>query len=119
MIRRPPRSTLFPYTTLFRSVRIDHAFVFLVLEAVSLDVAPDFLGDLGARHRARSDHRRERAARGHRLHERCIWLALLATALLRLLFRHLDFSSERLSVCRFSVRKRPFYAATVRAVTRR
>src|ERR1039457_7399900 len=24
MIRRPPRSTLFPYTTLFRSVRIDH-----------------------------------------------------------------------------------------------
>src|ERR1022692_4012383 len=25
MIRRPPRSTLFPYTTLFRSVRIDSA----------------------------------------------------------------------------------------------
>src|SRR5256885_8633400 len=25
MIRRPPRSTLFPYTTLFRSVHIDHA----------------------------------------------------------------------------------------------
>src|SRR2546422_8317550 len=25
MIRRPPRSTLFPYTTLFRSVRMDHA----------------------------------------------------------------------------------------------
>src|SRR5687768_17980049 len=25
MIRRPPRSTLFPYTTLFRSVRSDHA----------------------------------------------------------------------------------------------
>src|SRR5438034_7882680 len=24
MIRRPPRSTLFPYTTLFRSVRVDH-----------------------------------------------------------------------------------------------
>src|SRR5256885_12148283 len=24
MIRRPPRSTLFPYTTLFRSVRLDH-----------------------------------------------------------------------------------------------
>src|SRR3712207_9204004 len=23
MIRRPPRSTLFPYTTLFRSIRID------------------------------------------------------------------------------------------------
>src|SRR2546430_9223241 len=25
MIRRPPRSTLFPYTTLFRSVRVAHA----------------------------------------------------------------------------------------------
>src|SRR2546426_8836167 len=25
MIRRPPRSTLFPYTTLFRSGRADHA----------------------------------------------------------------------------------------------
>src|SRR5258707_12052881 len=25
MIRRPPRSTLFPYTTLFRSMRHDHA----------------------------------------------------------------------------------------------
>src|SRR2546425_2042265 len=24
MIRRPPRSTLFPYTTLFRSMEIDH-----------------------------------------------------------------------------------------------
>src|SRR2546425_2644305 len=24
MIRRPPRSTLFPYTTLFRSVRLGH-----------------------------------------------------------------------------------------------
>src|SRR2546425_6100423 len=24
MIRRPPRSTLFPYTTLFRSVLVDH-----------------------------------------------------------------------------------------------
>src|SRR5258707_3417189 len=25
MIRRPPRSTLFPYTTLFRSARLGHA----------------------------------------------------------------------------------------------
>src|SRR5438309_11610583 len=24
MIRRPPRSTLFPYTTLFRSLHVDH-----------------------------------------------------------------------------------------------
>src|SRR2546426_5606713 len=27
MIRRPPRSTLFPYTTLFRSARMGHPFV--------------------------------------------------------------------------------------------
>src|SRR3712207_7493033 len=26
MIRRPPRSTLFPYTTLFRSPRLSHLF---------------------------------------------------------------------------------------------
>src|SRR5256884_9932032 len=26
MIRRPPRSTLFPYTTLFRSARVDEPF---------------------------------------------------------------------------------------------
>src|SRR5256885_10361899 len=28
MIRRPPRSTLFPYTTLFRSVIVERHFVF-------------------------------------------------------------------------------------------
>src|SRR3954467_938536 len=48
MIRRPPRSTLFPYTTLFRSARvIKHSFrmpedlnamvVFVAVAAVSLD----------------------------------------------------------------------------------
>src|SRR5256885_4999227 len=36
MIRRPPRSTLFPYTTLFRSVRP-------VLVACELDAPPDLL----------------------------------------------------------------------------
>src|SRR3989449_1017701 len=33
MIRRPPRSTLFPYTTLFRSVRLLQAADFNVTEA--------------------------------------------------------------------------------------
>src|SRR5689334_23823495 len=32
MIRPPPRSTLFPYTTLFRSVRVDQAIDVLPLE---------------------------------------------------------------------------------------
>src|SRR3712207_7228706 len=31
MIRRPPRSTLFPYTTLFRSQCIEFALFFLIL----------------------------------------------------------------------------------------
>src|SRR3989442_5760136 len=31
MIRRPPRSTLFPYTTLFRSVRVQRPVPVLVL----------------------------------------------------------------------------------------
>src|ERR687895_700823 len=75
-------------------VGIDHAPVLLVLKAVTLDVAPDFLGHLGARHCARADHGRKRAAGGHRLHESRIRLALLA-GFLRLLFRHLGFSSER------------------------
>src|SRR2546430_11118911 len=30
MIRRPPRSTLFPYTTLFRSLGVDHGPALLV-----------------------------------------------------------------------------------------
>src|SRR5258708_23526556 len=30
MIRRPPRSTLFPYTTLFRSLSINFALLFLI-----------------------------------------------------------------------------------------
>src|SRR5258706_1582482 len=32
MIRRPPRSTLFPYTTLFRSPAQDNTLLFCVLE---------------------------------------------------------------------------------------
>src|SRR5258708_31995113 len=36
MIRRPPRSTLFPYTTLFRSVKVHQS-----LENYLCDLAPD------------------------------------------------------------------------------
>src|SRR2546430_12353211 len=49
MIRRPPRSTLFPYTTLFRSIREGYhtalmkgqypvTFLFLELEPTAVDV---------------------------------------------------------------------------------
>src|SRR2546429_2396724 len=44
MIRRPPRSTLFPYTTLFRSVQKLHAQGLLQFG----DIAAD--GGLGERH---------------------------------------------------------------------
>src|SRR3712207_7352690 len=45
MIRRPPRSTLFPYTTLFRSVG---ALVVAELpEDLAADVLPGLLVDLG------------------------------------------------------------------------
>src|SRR5438477_7233601 len=39
MIRRPPRSTLFPYTTLFRSGRHDGGY-YTVKDCVTIDVLP-------------------------------------------------------------------------------
>src|SRR5260370_837036 len=45
MIRRPPRSTLFPYTTLFRSVLLDDVGADLQVEGVVAGVADDRLGD--------------------------------------------------------------------------
>src|SRR5256885_4549016 len=38
MIRRPPRSTLFPYTTLFRSVRRQRARAHAALMATTVDL---------------------------------------------------------------------------------
>src|SRR3712207_8719640 len=45
MIRRPPRSTLFPYTTLFRSDRVDDRAVQLRVLAQQLEV--DLLAQAG------------------------------------------------------------------------
>src|SRR5512134_1636037 len=64
-------------------VGVDHPPVDRVLQLVLLDVAPDLLGDLSARLRDRADHRGERGARGHRLHERGIRLPFRAGLLLR------------------------------------
>src|SRR5256885_12863062 len=47
MIRRPPRSTLFPYTTLFRSIGIEAAHVARADEALARGVEPFGLARLG------------------------------------------------------------------------
>src|SRR5260370_14075605 len=48
MIRRPPRSTLFPYTTLFRSLR---DFQAEILKRVLADLQDDVFRDLGSESR--------------------------------------------------------------------
>src|SRR3712207_8438486 len=51
MIRRPPRSTLFPYTTLFRSVVVVVAVDQLaVVAAERVAVADDHVGAVALRH---------------------------------------------------------------------
>src|SRR5687768_17758694 len=43
MIRRPPRSTLFPYTTLFRSGRMTHPLLEYGHPVVAVDESPEML----------------------------------------------------------------------------
>src|SRR2546426_8666614 len=52
MIRRPPRSTLFPYTTLFRSVAVCAGACFRVAGTVGCGNA----GGICARHGANPEH---------------------------------------------------------------
>src|SRR3712207_8264876 len=60
MIRRPPRSTLFPYTTLFRSVRREDARLDRVeagLAGVGEDAVQQVVADPGALRRVGHDDR--------------------------------------------------------------
>src|SRR2546426_2598635 len=53
MIRRPPRSTLFPYTTLFRSLVLTHRLLThgaLLLLVARLHLGPQRLAQLGGVH---------------------------------------------------------------------
>src|SRR2546428_2627902 len=43
MIRRPPRSTLFPYTTLFRSVEFDNGDMYVDGHKAASDVRDEFV----------------------------------------------------------------------------
>src|SRR5260221_6475550 len=77
MIRRPPRSTLFPYTTLFRSPFVDRRDVFAVLIADLAHRLPDLrrIGDVldmgmfdgrrSGRRCARSDRKSTRLNSSH------------------------------------------------------
>src|SRR3989449_9693368 len=87
MIRRPPRSTLFPYTTLFRSVlrlnegRLDEVAVRVARAAAEQErhagrslrlfqVAPDLVEGLPVDHRAHEVPEVRRVAHLHRSEER-------------------------------------------------
>src|SRR2546430_4140846 len=54
MIRRPPRSTLFPYTTLFRSDRASRRAGHLVVECAADEAHPRAV-DIDARRLSRSE----------------------------------------------------------------
>src|SRR5687768_18491107 len=59
-------------------ISVDHAAVLRILKTLTLDVAPEFLGDFGPWHCARADYVGEITARLHRLHESRVGRALLA-----------------------------------------
>src|SRR2546430_8696735 len=64
MIRRPPRSTLFPYTTLFRSHGADPAVVHLLEFAVAVAFIDDRRPAIAAA-RAREDRKSTRLNSSH------------------------------------------------------
>src|SRR5438309_8136896 len=68
-----------------RGVSVDHASVLAVLQFLALDVGPELLGHLGARHGAVADHRAESGAGFHRFHECGTRLPLLRSHRLSLL----------------------------------
>src|SRR5258708_32021064 len=49
MIRRPPRSTLFPYTTLFRSALVERLSVLFIM-LIGFERVPEFVFDRSEEH---------------------------------------------------------------------
>src|SRR3712207_7620893 len=90
MIRRPPRSTLFPYTTLFRSLRLD----------------PELFARIDAVHTQRHDAGLD--AEAVRLVERYHLDFVLAGARDRKSTR-LNSQSRQYLVCRLLLEKKNFY----------
>src|SRR2546425_4306743 len=82
MIRRPPRSTLFPYTTLFRSPRLDHL---VQRRGQARDGPPDRRRETDAPHRRRELGAVLRHLDGARSEEHTSELQSLAYLVCRLL----------------------------------
>src|SRR5256885_17249086 len=90
MIRRPPRSTLFPYTTLFRSAHYRANYPGATLDVIEVDGAP--AGRLYV-HRGPSDIRIMDIALAPPYRGRGI-----GTSLLRALMEEADASGRKLSI---------------------
>src|SRR3712207_7656278 len=69
MIRRPPRSTLFPYTTLFRSVKLEEAGAILVGKTNTHEFAYGPTGDRSYFGPTRNPHDPSRISGGSRSEE--------------------------------------------------
>src|SRR2546425_7824407 len=89
MIRRPPRSTLFPYTTLFRSISLEDSFARIERLAHRLVDWGDF------RIYRRRDGRLQLAYRGVRSEEHTSELQSLAYLVCRLLLEKKKKKEER------------------------
>src|SRR5215467_15360327 len=59
MIRRPPRSTLFPYTTLFRSLRFDEAPITCETQQRYHSISPCLAGKRSAEEQRSEEHTSE------------------------------------------------------------
>src|SRR5256885_7260005 len=99
MIRRPPRSTLFPYTTLFRSLILDE----ILLDLVAAYVGEHLVVDLDAGRKRLADRKSTRLNSSHLVISYavfCLKKKKKLTTMLRLLSRDLWIvrgMSERLS----------------------
>src|SRR5256885_11152560 len=91
MIRRPPRSTLFPYTTLFRSHPLQQGFVVAHRRSNGVRVRRG-VEDLGAPHR----------------HERNVRQAFLRVEVLRSEEHTSELQSPCNLVCRLLLEKKKF-----------
>src|SRR2546423_14895437 len=98
MIRRPPRSTLFPYTTLFRSAAFEHDGS-LLEQAASLRVIPATPMTLLALLKAIAYGWKQQQAGGLRSEEHTSELQSLAYLVCRLLLEKKNKSNSHPSMC--------------------